>query len=499
MDIDFKVLFESAPVPVLVLNTNLNIITASDAYLQATMTKRDDIIGKNIFFVFPDNPNDPTADGVQKLRNSLERVIKIKKQDVMGVQKYDIRRPDTQFEERYWEPINSPILDKNNEISYILHQVRDITELIKTQKVSEDKSKKLIESEEKLRLLVNHIKDCAIFMLDNQGNVSTWNKGAESIKGYKSHEVLGKHVSMFYQDHERAKKTLQEAEKQGSFKEIVNLVRKDGSIFVADVMVTALYDDDGNLRGFAKIARDITEKEKQDTARKVLEEKLLRSNKELEQFAYVAAHDLQEPLRMVASYCKLIEKRYKDKLDNDGIDFINFAVDGARRMQQLINDLLQYSRVSTRGKELTLIDANKCLQYSLRILDEPIKDAKAKITFGDLPSVMADDIQLSQVFQNLISNAIKFSNIEPVVNISCEKTNDGFYKFCVKDNGIGISENDKNRLFIIFQRLHNNDKRSGTGIGLAICRKIIERHGGKIWFDSKIGVGSRFFFTLKQP
>ncbi|MGV0027401.1 GAF domain-containing protein [Phormidesmis priestleyi] len=225
-------------------------------------------------------------------------------------------------------------------------------------------------------------------------------------------------------------------------------------------------------------------------------QELLRSNTELEQFAYVASHDLQEPLRMVTSYLQLLERRYKHQLDTDADEFIDYAVDGAIRMQALINDLLSLSRVSTRGQPFERIDSTISLKQAIANLQFVIQESQAVVVYDYLPNVMADATQLTQVFQNLIANAIKFQG-EDVAKI-CVKAeqSDHEWLFSVSDNGIGIEAQYHDRIFVIFQRLHSRSQYLGTGIGLAICKKIVERHGGQIWVESSPGQGSTFYFTL---
>lgn len=223
---------------------------------------------------------------------------------------------------------------------------------------------------------------------------------------------------------------------------------------------------------------------------------LARSNAELEQFAYIASHDLQEPLRMVSSYVQLLERRYKGRLDEDADDFIGFAAEGSRRMQKMINDLLAYSRVGTRGKKFEMIDLETALSQATENLQLAIKEKRAVITHDPLPLVFGDSGQLAQVFQNLIDNAIKFSGEEsPRVHISASLK--GRDCVCsVSDNGIGIDPEYMDRLFLLFQRLHTRKQYPGTGLGLAICKRIVERHGGRIWVESKPKKGSVFYFTM---
>jgi len=255
-------------------------------------------------------------------------------------------------------------------------------------------------------------------------------------------------------------------------------------------MLTRIDEQDRALR------ENITEQKRAEEQLRRLLAELERSNRELEQFAYVASHDLQEPLRMVSSYTQLLEQRYRDKLDDDAREFINYAVDGARRMQRLINDLLEFSRVSTRGRKLEAVDANEVLGAVRANLGAAIEDAGALVTNEELPTVIADPTQLGQLLQNLVGNAIKFSGTKaPRVHLAaCERN--GEWVFTVKDNGIGIDQDYFDRIFVIFQRLHTTKDYPGTGIGLAVCKRIVERHGGRIWVESQPGNGATFFFTV---
>ena len=524
-------------------------------------------------------------------------------------------------------------------------------------------------SEERYRRLVEAVTDYAIFMLDPEGHVTTWNAGAEHIKGYRADEIIGRHFSCFYPPEDIAsgkpESMLRKAAANGTCEDEGWRVRKDGSRFWASVVMTALRDETGALRGFTKVARDITSRNQaerrlatqlavarllteatslrsvmprilgavgeglgwsygtfwrldrtagvlrfqeawqaelghgdaltelnrvssfgrgqgmlgriwasgqpswipdvtrdpefervaatpddlmamlgfpifadgevfgvmeffsngiqqpdsellrlleaignqisQFVARRNAEQQLrrqavelARSNAELQQFAYVASHDLQEPLRMVASYTQLLSRRYKGKLDADADEFIAFAVDGATRMQQLINDLLTYSRVGTRGGEFVPTDCNAVVDRVISDLGAAIDEASAEVTRDDLPTISADPMQLGQLFQNLIGNAIKYyRDAPPRVHLSAEREGSE-WRFSVRDNGIGIDPRYSDRIFVIFQRLHGKGEYQGTGIGLSICKKIVERHGGRIWVESEPGKGSTFFFTIPE-
>jgi PAS domain S-box-containing protein len=393
---------------------------------------------------------------------------------------------------------------ENNAELVRLHEsaIRNVT----ARKAAEEE---LRSSEELLRLLVNGVEDHAIFMLDPAGNVVSWNTGAERIKGYRAEKVLGRHFSCFYQreDIEAGKPAIElaAAAANGWVEDEGWRVRKDGSRFWANVMISALRDPSGKLRGFAKVSRDITvRKEAEETLRQQesLERQsaeLKRSNEELQQFAYIAAHDLQEPLRMVASYTQLLARRYKGRLDSDADEFIGFAVDGAHRMQLLIRGLLTYCRVETTGKGPSEISSAAALEKALLNLQSAIEESGAVVTQDALPTVSADEVQLVQLLQNLVGNAIKYRGTDPPrVHVSAKKNGAGEWTISVRDNGIGIDPRYFEKIFVMFQRLHGREEFSGTGIGLTVCKKIVERHGGRMWVESEPGKGSTFSFTLPE-
>ncbi len=245
-----------------------------------------------------------------------------------------------------------------------------------------------------------------------------------------------------------------------------------------------------------RLVEDITERELAEVALALHTKELERSNAELARFAHVASHDLQEPLRTVTSYVQLLERRYQGQLDADADEFINYAVKGAARMQQLIVDLLAFSRLDSRAKEFSRVDCNDPLGQALSNLKAAIREAGAAVTHDPLPTVVGDPSQLASLFQNLIGNAIKFRGEEPPrIHVSAESSSKE-WTFSVRDNGIGIDPKYGERIFIIFQRLHRTDEYPGTGVGLALCKKIVERHGGRIWVESRPGEGSTFHFTI---
>jgi PAS domain S-box-containing protein len=433
------------------------------------------------------------------LRNSLDKLTLIAKERKEDLEEYQ-KRIDIIFQAILKYTLmdfsrKTPISEKGDEIDAIAAGLNTLSEEL------EFYISKLRESEERFRLLVESVKDYAIFMIDPNGYIISWNKGAESIKGYTSEEIIGKHMSVFYTPEEIERGdpqyNLRMALEKGHHESIGWRVRKDGSRFWADVILTPLFDQSKKLKGYVKVTRDISERKKAEAELNQKSEELARSNQELEQFAYVASHDLQEPLRMVNSYVQLLSNRYKDKLDKDANEFIAFAVDGSNRMRALIQSLLEYSRVN-RAKPFERIDTNEVVKEVEHDLKNIITENNAVIKIENLPVIVGDTVLIGQLFQNLIINAIKFRGVDnPEIIISGKKINNE-YLFSVKDNGIGIKKEYFEKIFTIFQRLHGADKYPGTGIGLAICKKIVARHGGKIWLESEPGKGSTFYFTIAE-
>lgn len=337
-----------------------------------------------------------------------------------------------------------------------------------------------------------------ILMTDKDGRITEANEKAVATYGYARDELLRTNITDLQsedtlEDYEMQMKRLEGSAEKGLVFETVHR-RKDGTTFPAEVSAREISIDQTDF--LQSIIRDISErKQAQEKLSQAMEE-LTQSNEELEKFAYVASHDLQEPLRMVSSFVQLLEKRYQGRLDQDAHDFINFAVDGANRMQSLITDLLAYSRVGRRGKEFREASCEVALDRALSNLQAVVEQRGAVVTRDPLPEVKGDDSQLAQLFQNLIGNAVKFcKDRTPRIHVSAERR-ENEWVFSVADNGIGIAPEYFERIFSIFQRLQSRQEYPGTGIGLAICRKVVERHGGTIWVESELGSGATFYFTI---
>ena len=326
------------------------------------------------------------------------------------------------------------------------------------------------------------------------------NAAFEKITGYAAEEVLGQNCRFLQgTDHRQpGLDAIRRAIRQGhEAKAELRNYRKDGSLFWNELYIAPVKDQRGQLTHFIGIQTDITQRKHQETELAHKTRELAQSNAELQQFAYVASHDLQEPLRMVASYTQLLEKRYRGRLDKDADEFIRYAVDGATRMQQLIRDLLEYSRVGAESKSFEATDCEHVFQQVMHNLSASIRERHADVTHDPLPTVHANQTHLTQVFQNLIGNALKFQGDAPSkIHVETKALPDG-WEFRIHDNGVGIPADQRDRIFSIFQRLPDQSEYPGTGIGLAICKRIVEKYGGEIWVESQLGKGSTFFFTLR--
>ncbi len=347
-------------------------------------------------------------------------------------------------------------------------------------------------------LLLDLVRD-GILVRDLYGTIVYWNHGATSMYGWTPEQALGR-VSHQLLAAEYPL-PIGEIEKQvmraGFWEGDVVHVTQSGHRVLVESRWTMTRTERGTPEGFLEVHRDISQRRRAERALQAKADALARSNHELEQFAYVASHDLQEPLRMVSNYTQLLARRYRDRLDADANEFIDFAVDGARRMQDLIHALLQYARVERSGREFEPVPADRIVADALSNLAGAIDEARASIVVDPLPTLTCDASQMTQVFQNLIGNAVKFRQADrpPVIRVSASRE-DGAWRLTVTDNGIGIEPRFFDRIFQMFQRLHGRGEYSGTGIGLALCQKIVERHGGRMGVDSEPGRGTTFSLTI---
>lgn len=382
-----------------------------------------------------------------------------------------------------------PVIEDKS-VTQVITIVRDITR-------RKEQEKLLLESEQKFRSLAETIS-AGIFIYRGEHFIYV-NPYAEAATGYSRHELESMKLwDLIHPDFQPEIKQRAMARQSGKVvpdRYEVKIITKSGEEKWADLTAGPIEFE--GQPAVLIMAYDISERYQVE---KELEKKaaaLVRSNDELKQFVYIASHDLQEPLRMVANYAQLLARRCRDKFDQDEKEFIGYVAGGAEMMQGLIADLLTYSRVSLKEKDLASVDFNKIIdQVLVNHLGQAVKESGARVTFDRLPTITADAPQMVQLFQNLIGNAIKYHSAKtPQVMISAQK-NGQQWQFSVADNGIGIAPEFHERIFMIFERLHSRDKFQGTGVGLAICKKIVEKHGGRIWLESQEGQGTTFHFIL---
>jgi PAS domain S-box-containing protein len=357
-----------------------------------------------------------------------------------------------------------------------------------------------LEAQRHLAAIVESSED-AIISKDLNGIIRSWNRGAQRIFGYTPEEAIGQPIAM-----------LAVSDRKDEFPDILSRIRrgervehfetrrqtKDGRVLAISLTVSPVYDANGRIIAASKIARDITERVRVEQALREANAELLRANADLEQFAYSASHDLQEPLRMVSTYTQMLKRRFGGQLGAEGDEYVGYAVEGARRMHDLLQDLLAYARAATlRDEPAEPSDANHALQAALANLRVAVEASGASVVYDRLPILRVRDAHLEQVFQNLIANGIRYQKRDhpPAIAIRCDV--DGrFAHISVKDNGIGIEKQYHVHIFGMFKRLHTAADYAGTGMGLAICERIVNRAGGRIWVESQPGEGSTFHFTL---
>lgn len=444
---------------------------------------RTEVIGRNWFETF--------------IPSRIRKTVKANFQKVMAG---ELEPPET-FEnvvvtrdgqERIVRWHNALLRDENGIIMGATSSGEDITERKRIEF-------ELTKSEERYRDLVENISEI-ILTTDNKGRVIYSNRSLMRKLGYTEEEASKlRFLDLMPVEELGTWNGLLARIRKGEVLEKLEttLVAKDGSQLYVEGNISPIIRDN-RFSGVRAIFHDIMVRKEAELRLLKVAEDLERSNSDLEQFAYVASHDLQEPLRMVSSYLQLLKRRSHHNLDESSQEFINFAIDGANRMKTLINDLLKYSRVGTRQKPMVEADVSLVLANSLLNLQIAVSDAKADVTFDDMPTIKIDENQIMQLFQNLVSNALKFKTREtPKIHIGSRKEDD-HWLFWVSDNGIGIDQKDADQIFVLFQRLNRKDQYPGTGIGLAVCKKIVERHQGRIWVESELGKGATFYFTIPE-
>jgi PAS domain S-box-containing protein len=482
----YRGLLEAAPDAMVVVNQGGKIVLLNVQAEKQFGYRRDELVGQKVKNIIPEGFAERlVADDLRSAEDALAQQIGT------GIELTARRKDGSEFP---IEIMLSPL--ESTEGILVTAAIRDIS-------VRKNAERHLAQMEGRYRGLLEAAPD-AMVVVNQGGEIVLLNVQAEKQFGYRRDELLGQKVKniipkgfaerLIADDLRSAEEAL--AQQIGTGIELHGR-RKDGSEFPIEIMLSPLQSAEGILVTAA--IRNITE-------RKITEERLVKtvgklksSNDELEQFAYVASHDLQEPLRMIASYTQLLAKRYKGRLDADADEFIAYAVDGSNRMQGLIKDLLAYSRAGTNGKALHEISSEGALKEALINLRAAIKESGAIVTYDTLPAVTTDGTQLAQVFQNLVGNAIKYRSAEvPHVHVSGGKNGGNEWIFAVRDNGLGIDPQYFEKIFVLFQRLHGRTEFKGTGIGLAICKKTLERLGGRIWVESQPGEGSTFYFALPK-
>jgi PAS domain S-box-containing protein len=484
MEARYRGLLEAAPDAMVIVNKRGKIVLLNVQAETQFGYSRDELLNQKVINIIPVGFAERlVADGTRTAAEALAQQIGT------GIELIARRKDGSQF------PIEIMLsaLDGADGI-LVTAAIRDIS-------VRRATEAHLGRMEARYRGLLEAAPD-AMVVVDQKGEIVLLNAQAEKKFGYMRDELLGQKVTEIIPEGfaERlvadALRSTEDALAQqiGTGIELVG-ARKDGSSFPIEIMLSPLESPDGTLVTAA--IRDISLRKRAEVSLRQKMEELNRSNDELEQFAYIASHDLQEPLRMVASYTQLLSRRYCGRLDADADEFIAFAVDGAGRMQRLIQDLLTYSRAGRQAQEIVDTSSQAALEQAVLNLKGTIEDTGAVVTSDPLPPVFADEMQLIQLFQNLVANAIKFHETVPSeVHVSAVRIAPKMWQFSVQDNGIGIDPQYFEKIFGMFQRLHKREEFAGTGIGLAICKKIVERHGGKISVESALGQGSTFRFTL---
>lgn len=484
---------------IFMLDVNGYIMTWNEGAKLINGYLESEIIGKHfsIFYTHEDLKNN-------KPRKEIEIAIVTGKYEE---ESWRVKKDGSLF---WANVVITSLYNENNELIGLSKITRDLTD-------RKNNEESLRQSEIRYRSLVEQVKDYGIFLMDDKGRIISWNEGAKRIKGYTAEEIIGKYFTIFYPEeellNEKPAYELKVARSEGQYEEEGWRIRKGGTRFWANIVITAVYNNNGNLIGFSKVTRDLTEKKEAEKALrdsfdkyrelaeqlKISNAELAEANKELEQFTYIVSHDLQEPIRSIKSFLKLIEIKIQAEEYQQLQLYIKKAAHTADRMKELIQNLLHYSQLSKVDVIINQINIEQLFSEAFENLKTLIRESNAQIRMeSELKWVKGDKVQLLQLIQNLLSNAMKFTDKQsPEIRIRVMEEN-GYPKFSISDNGIGIATDDLRKVFEIFRRLHTEKEIPGTGIGLAICKKIVERHRGNIWLESAPRKGTTFYFTLGQ-
>lgn len=395
---------------------------------------------------------------------------------------------------RYLHTKKIPVFDGSTAPVYLLGISEDITE-------SKRAAEELRRYEARFRHMVANVADYAIFMLDPDGRVATWNLGAERIKGWKAEEIIGRHFSTFYPAADVANQKpdmeLREAARLGRWEDEGWRVRKDGTLLWANVVITAMRDEAGKLAGFVKVTRDLTERRQSEQRIEDLNRQLLAANADLEAFSYSVAHDLRAPVRHLIGFSKLLLESEGDKLSGEALDSLKRIAAGARNMGQLIDDLLNLARIGRQPLAFSKVRLGDLVRQVIEDLGPEYAGRNVEWRVGPLPELQCDSGLMKIVFANLLGNAVKYSRPRERAVIEIGRAGpDRQGALFVRDNGVGFDMRYSGKLFGVFQRLHKATEFEGTGVGLATVERIMRRHGGRIWAESEVGAGSTFYFTI---
>lgn len=491
-------LYRNVPVGLCVLDLDLHFLRINERLAELNGVPAKEHIGKTVAEIVPDLAQEADVI-VKKILTTGQPQMGIQMSATTSAQPGVIR---------YWSENWSPVKNDAGDIIAINVAVTEVTEqkmIHERLKKKQDQLRKakldLEQSRKKLMIALDSGK-IGLWELDVAKNITTWDSNMEEIFGLAPGTYDGKFSTFENLVHEddlpQIRTSISKALSSGSDMELVYRTKgregKSNYILSKAIIIKDNLNNPVNVIGVCFDVTSIQEGAEKHIVK--LNEELLRSNNDLRQFAYVASHDLQEPLRMVSSFMQLLQNRYGNKLDKEAQEYIDFAVEGAKRMYELLNALLEYSRVQTREHEFSKTDMKQVVERVKSNLSLAMSEAGAELSYDGLPVVLADENQMVQVIQNLVENGIKFSPAKPKISISAGKNDRGDHLFRISDNGIGIDQQYHDRIFRIFQRLHQSVDYKGTGIGLAICKRIIERHGGKIWVESTPGKGSTFLFTV---